>query len=292
MLKRGPEVAGLGVPRLREQDVSRLDIAVDQPVLERVLERAYAFEDDLDDFVEGKQSGDMRVHLERGAGHVLHHQIAVLGLDHGVEDLDDVRMVELASERRLGKERLVHHALGLRIDVVGEQEHLDGDVPVGEGVARKINAAGRSAADLPNDRVFAQVLLELELHRHRPRVPEECEGSAESRARRYPGSLNGFSKSVLAVSSSMLQAVPDPDGEPVQQLARRSARPRARRGLGIRVPRGLDRRILEVVLLRARVNVAVAFVHGDAVLKGHGVSFLWYGAVHYTDMVMNRMLFK
>src|SRR6267143_2783955 len=117
-------------------------------------------------------------------------------------------------------------------------------------------------------------------------------GGAPRSAATTSGSLNGFSKSVLAVSSSMLQAVPDPDGEPVQQLARRSARPRAQRGLGIRVPPGLDRRILEVVLLRARVNVAVAFVHGDAVLAIHGVSFLCYGAVHYTDMGMNGMLVK
>ena len=104
--------------------------------------------------------------LERGAGHVLHDQVAVLGLDHCVEDLDDVRMAELAGERGLGEERLVHHALGLRIDVLVEEEHLDGDVAVGERVAREVHAAGRAAADLPNDRVFAQVLLELELHRH------------------------------------------------------------------------------------------------------------------------------
>ena len=77
--------------------------------------------------------------------HVLHHQVAVVGLDHRVEDVDDVRVVELAGERGLGEERLVHHALGLRVGMLVEQEHLDRDLAVGERVAREVHAAGRAA---------------------------------------------------------------------------------------------------------------------------------------------------
>ncbi len=182
LLERGSEVAYLGVARLREEDVAGLDVAVYHPVLEGVLERADALEDDLDHLVEGQQVGDIRVRLERRARHEFHHQVAVLGLGHGVEDLDDVRMAELAGERRLGEERLVHHALGLRIDVLVEQEHLDGDFPVGEGIAREVDAAGRSAADLANDRIFPQVLQELELHRHVVRA-FRCERGKFSSAR-------------------------------------------------------------------------------------------------------------
>src|SRR5712691_8266108 len=51
--------------------------------------------------------------------------------------------------------------------------------PVGEGIAREVDAAGRSAADLANDRVFPQVLQELELHRH---VVRAFRGNAASLA--------------------------------------------------------------------------------------------------------------
>src|SRR5690348_13252749 len=75
-------------------------------------------------------------------------------------------MAELAGERRFGKEGLVHHALGLGAQVFRELEHLDRDLPVGERIVREVHPAGGAAADLTKDRVFAQVLLELELHRH------------------------------------------------------------------------------------------------------------------------------
>jgi hypothetical protein len=92
----------------------------------------------------------------------------------------------------------------------------------------------------------------------------------------------------------MLQAVPDPHGEPVQQLACRSAQAWARLDLGTGVPgRGLDRGILEIVLLRARVNVAVAFIHGDAVLAIHGSEFpVVMVRCTYPDMGTNLMLVK
>ena len=87
----------------------------------------------------------------------------MVGLDHRVVDLDDVRVVELAGERGLGDERLVLHALGMRIRVALEQKYLDRDVAPAERVAREIDRAGGAAADLPDQRVLAQLLLELEL---------------------------------------------------------------------------------------------------------------------------------
>ena len=159
LLERGAEVAHLGLAVLRKQDVARLDVAVDHAVLERVLQRADALEDDLDHLVERQQRADVGVRLERLAGHVLHHQVAVVGLDHRVEDVDDVRVVQLAGKRRLGDERLVQHALAVRVGVGVEQEHLDRHLAVGEGIPRQIDAAGGAAADLPQDRVLAQLLF-------------------------------------------------------------------------------------------------------------------------------------
>src|SRR5438309_2095135 len=116
--------------------------------------------------------------LERLAGHVLHHQVAVVGLDHRVEDVDDVRVVQLAGKRRLGDEGLVQHALAVRVGMGVEQEHLDRHLAVGEGIPRQIDAAGGAAADLPQDRVLAQLLFRLELHAGRYFMT--CSSSSDS----------------------------------------------------------------------------------------------------------------
>ena len=100
------------------------------------------------------------------AGDVLHDEVAVLRLDHRVEDFDDVRMAEFSGERGLGEERLVHHALGLGVDILLEEEHLDRDFPVEKRVVRKVHAAGRTAADLTDDRVLPEVLSGFELRHH------------------------------------------------------------------------------------------------------------------------------
>ena len=111
----------------------------------------------------GSSVAGARVLVERRAGHVLHHQVAAVGLDHRVVDVDDVRVVQLAGERGLGDERLVHHALGLGVDAGRELQHLDRDVAVGERVAREVHAAGGAAADLADHRVLADRLLPLDL---------------------------------------------------------------------------------------------------------------------------------
>ena len=164
LLEGGAEIAHLGLARRRQQDVAWLDVAVDHAVLEGVLQRSDALEDDLHHLAERQQVGDVRVRVERGAGDVLHHQVAVVGLGHRVQDVDDVRVVQLAGERGLGEERLVHHALGVRVRVLVEQEHLDRHFPVGEGVARQEHVAGGAATDLADDRVLAELALRVETH--------------------------------------------------------------------------------------------------------------------------------
>src|SRR5213076_1182433 len=110
------------------------------------------------------QAGDVGVRFQGNPGNVLHHQIAVMGLDHRVVDVDDVRMIELPGKRRFREERLVRHALGYRIGVLFEEEHLDGEVALGEWIAREIDAAGRARADLAHDCIFSDLLLWLEGH--------------------------------------------------------------------------------------------------------------------------------
>src|SRR2546428_268217 len=83
-----------------------------------------------------------------------------------------------AGKRRLGDERLVQHALAVRVGMGVEQEHLDRHLAVGEGVPRQIDAAGGAAADLPQDRVLAQLLFRFELHAGRYFMT--CSSSSDS----------------------------------------------------------------------------------------------------------------
>ena len=143
----------------------------------RVFQRADALEDNFHHLADRQQARHVGVRLERRAGHVFHDEIAAAGLDHGVEDLDDVRVGELAGKRRFGDERLVLHALLLAVGVLVEQKHLDGDIALGERVAREIDLARRTGADLAQQRILADVLLELELHA-RARAAICCKSSA------------------------------------------------------------------------------------------------------------------
>src|SRR3990170_2660588 len=117
-----------------------------------------------------------------------------LSSGRGVEDVDDVRVIELAGERRFGQKRLVHHALGLRIGVLVEQEHLDRHLAVGERVARQVHMAGGAAADLAQDRILGELHLRLEGRRaaaararlrwrHRPGRRRSCRSTAAARLR-------------------------------------------------------------------------------------------------------------
>jgi hypothetical protein len=54
----------------------------------------------------GSSVSRVGVRLERRCRHVLHDEVAAVGLDHRIEDVDDVRVVELAGERGLGDEAL------------------------------------------------------------------------------------------------------------------------------------------------------------------------------------------
>src|SRR2546428_12981480 len=73
---------------------------------------------------------------------------------------------------------LVQHALAVRVGMGVEQEHLDRHLAVGEGIARQIDAAGGAAADLPQDRVLAQLLFRFQLHAGRYFMT--CSSSSDS----------------------------------------------------------------------------------------------------------------
>src|SRR2546423_2307611 len=131
---------------------------MDDAMAPRVFEGADALEDDLDHLGDRKERRYIGVRLEGRARHVFHDEVAAAGLDHRVENVDDVRMIQLARERGLRDERLVLHALLRLVGALIEQEHLDRDVALGERVAREVHPARSAGADLPHNRVFADVL--------------------------------------------------------------------------------------------------------------------------------------
>ena len=132
----------------------------------------------------GSRLPGLEVLFQRLAGDVLHHQVAAVGLDHRVVDIDDVRVAELAGERGFGDERLVHDALGIGIGPLLELQHLDGDVSLREGVAREVHAARGPDADLADDRILADRLLRrrgLDLHEVVPTyLATSCRSSASA----------------------------------------------------------------------------------------------------------------
>ncbi len=144
----------MSVPWLT-QDVGRLDVAVDDAVLEGVVERAVALEDDLDRLLERQQRVGVAVLLERAARHVLHHDVRIAFFRHRIVDRRDVRMIELAGQGGFVEEDALKAPERVGVGGVGGHEHLDRDFTVREGIARVEDAAGRALAELAQHRILA-----------------------------------------------------------------------------------------------------------------------------------------
>jgi hypothetical protein len=117
------DVGDRPVGQHREQ-VGGLDVAVDQPLAVDVAERHRALEADLDDQLERKQLVGAAVRAQRAAGDVLHDQVRRHRVGDGVEDLDDVRVLQPADERRLGGEEALRVVAVDRIAAIGARTRL------------------------------------------------------------------------------------------------------------------------------------------------------------------------
>jgi hypothetical protein len=73
-------------------------------VVEREIQGARAFEDDLHQFSKRQQSIYFGMRFERSSRHVLHDDVARLIVARGVENRRDVRMGEPADKRRFAQE--------------------------------------------------------------------------------------------------------------------------------------------------------------------------------------------
>ena len=100
----------------------------------------------------GSRLSTRGVALQRAAVDVFHDDVAAVVFGHGVVDGDDVRVRQLAGQRRLGDEQL---AVALAVLVVAQHfriDHLDRDLAVGKRVAARKTAL---VAPLPISRMIS-----------------------------------------------------------------------------------------------------------------------------------------
>jgi hypothetical protein len=151
------EVADLDVVALGKQDVRGLDVAMDHAVLERVVERAAHLEDHQHRLAHRQEVRLRAKLLERAARHVLHHDVALVPLDHRVVHADDVGVVQLAGERGLVQEQLLE-ALGFLLAHLGVAlRDLHGDLAVVERVLGEVHEGRGALAQLGQDAVLADL---------------------------------------------------------------------------------------------------------------------------------------
>ena len=141
-----------------EQDVRRLDVAVDEPLLVRGVERARDLLEDPDgiDGLEAAARAEQRVQV--GARHVAHRDVEVavllLGLVHG----HDVGMVDPRGEARLALEALAK--LGVLRELGGDE--LDRDLTAERELRRAEHDAHAAASDALLEPVVADCRSDVE----------------------------------------------------------------------------------------------------------------------------------
>ena len=157
---RDAEVRDLGTAFLADEHVLGLDVAVHDHALVRGAERARELDRVGDRLGDGQRPLAADELLERLALHVLEHDVrrsdarlgAVLGgLLAGVDDGDDVRMVQARDRARLAAKAL--ELIGVRGDLA--MHELDRDGPLEHRVKGAVDGRHAAAADLRIEPVAA-----------------------------------------------------------------------------------------------------------------------------------------
>ena len=147
-----PHVEDLDRAALVAHQVAGLDVAVDEPLLVRVLQSGRGLRDVLGRGRVRDRAVAIEDLLERLAVDVLHDEVGHVVVPRDVEDADDVRVVERRGRAGLAEEPLERELLVL---VAARHEHLDRDLAVQFQVLREVDRAHPAAAEHVLDDVAA-----------------------------------------------------------------------------------------------------------------------------------------
>src|SRR5258706_81621 len=250
--QRGAEIGDLHVGLAGVQDVRRLHVAVRDAEAMRELQRASALEDHLHRAVDRQEAVGPGVLLERAAVDELHHEVMQALVRHGIVDLADVRMLQLAGERRLGEEQLPIEAAALPILGRFGESDLHPDGAVVEGGAALVDLRGGAFTELAKDRVLADS-LQLAAPGHHARGPASrlraraaalrtCEGAVPptwSRAATEPSGVSTRFTSAPIFGEKRFSVA---SGRRARSVPRRSASRTARATVSCASRNGMPRR--------------------------------------------------
>ena len=96
--RRRAEIGDLDVGIVLDQDVGWLDVAMDHADLGSKIQGTRTFVNDFDDIANGQQIVRPGKPLQCAAGNILHDDIGIFLVSHGIIDLDNMRMIQLARQ--------------------------------------------------------------------------------------------------------------------------------------------------------------------------------------------------
>ena len=162
---RSAEIGYFDVAIGGEQDVARLDVAVDDALTHRHFERADTFENNFHHFANRQQSFYLVMRFERAARDIFHHHIVEAIFGAGVVNLNDVRVRQFADQPGFSKKAALLHGFCLWLAGVGRlvgDEHFDRNIAIGKRIMSQIDAGGRPLAKFFDDLVFADFFDQFE----------------------------------------------------------------------------------------------------------------------------------
>ena len=157
---RDAEVGDLDLLVGRDDDVGRLDVAVDDPFAVGVVHRLRDLRDHVGDLVPGERGLLDQEALQGLALDVLHRDVGDLrvGVLADVVDRDDVGVREDAGGLRLANEPLAEFPrLGVVVAHLRRADRLDRDHPADDGVAGQVDDPHRTLAELAQHLVAAEL---------------------------------------------------------------------------------------------------------------------------------------
>ena len=162
-----------GMPTV-QQDVLRLDVAVDHPETVRVTQRVGHLTGNANGRIDGQLPLAVEARAQRFTGHQRHHVVQQRIRFTGIEQRQDMRVLQLGSRAHFAEEAFAaerHPEVGV--------EHLDGDVPLMAEIVREADGGHAALTQL----AFKAVAVAQRRERRSKTVTGCIAGQSTGRAR-------------------------------------------------------------------------------------------------------------